>query len=270
MLTVGTVPYRVARPLDSGLGAEPGIELVQAVPAELVRGLRAGELDVALVSAVELFRRPGYRFLDGWAVAGVGRVASVQVFLRRALGDVRRVALDPASRAAAALTQVVWPAVLDERPAFLELSAGADPRRADADAWLRIGDPALSETYAADAPPSFNPCERWVAETGMPFPFAVWVVRGGASAAAEDALGAFARARDAGAARLAELAAEVEERLGVPPDAARRYFAEEIDYAPGAALAPALRAFRDRAARLDLARADLAPEPIATPAMEAG
>ena len=262
---MGTVPYLVARPLDDGLEAEPGVELVRDVPARLVEALRAGALDVALVSAVELFRRPGYGYLDGWAVAGRGRVSSVQVFLRRPLERVASVALDPASRAGAALAQVVWPG---RPPRFLEVAPERDPRAAAADAWLRIGDEALRETYAPDALPDFNPCERWCAETGLVFPFAVWVVRPGVDPA--PAAAACARARRRGQARLRELAREVETRLGVPPEAARRYFEEEIDYAPGARLGPALQAFQRRAAPLGLCRGDVAPRPFATPAVEQG
>ena len=59
-LRVGSVPYLVGRPLDQGLGDEPGIELHHAVPALLIDQLRAGEIDVALVSSIELFRTPGY------------------------------------------------------------------------------------------------------------------------------------------------------------------------------------------------------------------
>src|SRR5260221_610702 len=77
-LRVGSVPYLVGRPLDCELENEPGISLSRRVPAELVRGLRSGELDVALVSSIELFRRAGYRYLDGLAVSGEGSVASVR------------------------------------------------------------------------------------------------------------------------------------------------------------------------------------------------
>jgi chorismate dehydratase len=265
MLRLGTVPYLVARPLDDGLERDPTVELVRDVPARLIASLRAGALDVALVSAVELFRQPGYRFLDGWAVAGRGRVSSVQVFLRRPLAEVASVALDPASRAGAALTEIVWPG---KRPRFLAVLEGADPRAAAADAWLRIGDEALRETYEPGARPTFNPAERWCADTGLPFPFAVWVVRPGVDA--EPAVAACARARARGAARLATFAAEVEARLGVPREAAQRYFEEEIDYAPGAELAQALAAFQQRAAALGLARADLAPSAVPTPAAKEG
>ena len=81
-LRVGSVPYLVGRPLDLGLEREPGIRYERRVPAELVEGLRRGELDAALVSSIELFRAPGYRYLAPFAVSGAGPVGSVQVFLR--------------------------------------------------------------------------------------------------------------------------------------------------------------------------------------------
>ena len=98
-LRVGSVPYLVGRPLDDGLERESGIECSRRVPSELVEGLRSGALDVALVSSIELFRQPGYRYLDVLAIAGRGHVGSVQLFLRRPLAQVRTIALEPAPAA---------------------------------------------------------------------------------------------------------------------------------------------------------------------------
>ena len=257
MLRVGTVPYLVGRPLDRGLEEAEGIRFEARVPAELVRGLREGDLDVALVSSVELFRQPGYRYLDGWAVAGRGRVSSVQVFLRRALEEVRSVALDPASRMAAALSQIVWPG---PRPEFRPVPPGEDPRDQPADAWLRIGDVALVETFAEDAPETFNPSEAWTAETGHELPYAVWIVRPGVEV--EPHVGAFAAARERGRAATEEVARATAEALRIPLEASRRYFFDEIDYEPGAALTPALAEFHGRAVALDLVRADCVPRPV--------
>lgn len=261
MLRVGTVPYLVARPLDGGLEHEPGLSLDYEVPARLVQGLREGRLDVALVSSIELFRGDGYRYLDGWAVAGQGRVSSVQVFLRRDLEQVRRLALDPASRAAAALTQVVWPG---ERPEFLEVPEDQDPRAVPADAWLRIGDQALVETFDPNHQAIFNPSQRWTEQTGHPMPFAVWVVAPHADP--EPLLEAFARAERQGRDRREEWAGLTSERLGIPLEASRTYFLREMEYNLGPRLGPALRAYRDAAAALGLARGDLDPTGIVTPA----
>ena len=260
-LRVGSVPYLVGRPLDLGLEREGGIELVRRVPAELVAGLRAGDVDVALVSSIELFRQPGYRWLAGLAVAGAGSVGSVQVFLRRPLAEVRTLALDPASRTAAALVQVL---LADPGPAprCVEVAAGDDPRAAAADAWLRIGDPALREHLSEPDLPVFNPSQAWAERTGLPFPFAVWIVRPGVELAPGE-VEAFARSRAHGLARLDELAGAASRAWRLPLAACRKYLCEECRYEPGPALAPALRAFRDRAAALGLCRADLDPRPIA-------
>jgi chorismate dehydratase len=258
MLRVGSVPYLVARPLDLGLDEEAGIELVQAPPAELVEGLRQGRLDVALVSSIELFRRPGYAYLDVGVIGGAGFVSSVQVFLRRPVQEVESVALDPASRTAAALTQVVWPRA--ERPRFLETGPGGDPRLHPTDAWLRIGDQALLEYANAGGLGILNPSQEWRRITDLPFAFALWIVRPGAPV--EPHLSAFRRARARGGAALERLASEACARWRIPAELTRRYLFEECRFDLGAELAPVLRTFRDRSARLGLACADLEPQPI--------
>jgi chorismate dehydratase len=255
----------VGRPLDSGLWDEPDIEYAQRVPAELVAALRAGELDVALVSSIELFRRPGYRYLSDVAVAGAGSVTSVQVFLRRPIDEVSSIALDPASRAAAALVRVLIAErsreLAREAPRLVEIAAGEDPREAPADAWLAIGDRALRESLVPDAPPVFNPSQEWCARTGLPFVFAVWIVRPGVALDAAH-LSAFARARERGRARVQELALEASRAWNLPLAACRKYLADECLYEPGADLHRALFLFRDRAAELDLCRRELEPASI--------
>ncbi|MDG1049260.1 MAG: menaquinone biosynthesis protein [Planctomycetota bacterium] len=259
-LRVGSVPYLVGRPLDHGLGDEPGIELHHAVPALLIEQLRAGEIDVALVSSIELFRTPGYRFIDGIAVAGESYVGSVQVFLRRPIQEVRSIAMDPSSRAAAALTRTL----LDDReggpPEYVEVPRGEDPRdRDDTDGWLRIGDPALRETLTIDAP-AWNPSEEWRRRTGLPFIFAAWIVRGDADI--EPHLGAFARARQAGRASIRQLATQAATEWDLPEGKCFEYLSDECSYDPGAAMAPSLAEFQRRAALAGVCPRNILPDPI--------
>ena len=259
-LRVGSVPYLVGRPLDEGLGEEPGIELSFEVPSRLVEKLRSAELDVALVSSIELFREPGYRYIPHIGVAGRGPVGSVQLFLRRPLNEVRTIALDPASRTAATLVRVL---LADRRPGppeFLEVPVGEDPREAGTDAWLRIGDPALREYLAPEAPRVFNPSRAWTERTGLPFIFAAWIVRPGA--VVEPHLAAFARARLRGERRIAELAAQAAAEWRVPLEACCTYLCEECVFEPGEEMHRALLAFRDAAAELGLCRAEIDPRPI--------
>jgi len=262
-LRVGSVPYLVGRPLDFGLDEVDGVELVRAVPARLVEGLRAGRLDVALVSSIELFRRPGYGYLDGPAVCGRGFVSSVQLFLRRPLDELRRVVLDPASRTSQALVRVTLDAERgsDAVLEFEDVPLGVDPSTAGGDAWLEIGDAALRRHLAPDAPPVLNPSEAWARRTGLPFVFAPWIVRPGVELTPAQRE-AFATAVERNRAHVDRWSRAASERWDVPVDACRRYLEHECSYDGGADLAPALSAFRDRAARLGLCDGSLAPAPI--------
>lgn len=269
MLKVGSVPYLVGRPLDQGLELEPGIDLSRRVPAELVALLRAGRIDVALVSSIELFRTPGYRFIDGLAVAGDSSVASVQVFLRRKIEDVRTIALDPDSRTAATLVRVLCERPLDrlgsgrprERVRFVEVAPGTDPRSVTADAWLRIGDAALREHLSEPELPIFNPSREWALRTGLPFVFACWIVRAGVELDTEQ-LDAFARSRERGTSMREDLARDAAREWKLSLEACRKYLLEECRYDPGAAMQPALRRFRDEAAALGLCDGALDPRGI--------
>jgi chorismate dehydratase len=261
-LRVGSVPYLVGRPLDGGLDREPGIELSHDVPARLIERLRAGEIDVALVSSIELFREPGYRYLDGLAVAGRDHVGSVQLFLEgeRTIDQVRHVALDPASRTARTLARVLLAGQPGGGPEFREVPAGQDPRAQGCDAWLRIGDAALRE-HLLEKLPSWNPSQAWARETGLPFVFAPWIVRPGVDLAPHG--GAFLRAAERGQAALESLAVEAARAWGLPASGCRRYLTRECVYHLSEdEQARSLRAFRDRAAGLGLCRADLDPQPI--------
>ncbi len=266
MLRVASVPYLVGRPVDEGLERERGIAFSRAVPAELARGLRDASLDVALVSSIELFRIEGCTYLEGPCIAGESTVSSVQVFLRSPVERVRSVALDPASRTAQVLCQIVWPGPPAGRPRFFEVPAGRDPRQVEADAWLRIGDAALREHLAGGSPTVFNPSAAWRERTGLPFVFALWVARPGVDLAPW--AGAFGRARARGAARMDELALEAAGEWRVSEEATRHYLFDECLFEPGERMLPALLAFRDAAAQLGLARGDLEPPCVPVPALE--
>lgn len=262
LLRVGSVPYLVGRPLDGGLGQEPGIELSHDVPARLIERLRAGQIDVALVSSIELFRAPGYRYLDGLAVAGRGFVGSVQLFLEqgRTIEQVRDVALDPASRTARTLARVLLANRPGGAPRFQEVPEGQDPRAQGCDAWLRIGDAALRE-HLVEQIPCWNPSQAWAEETGLPFVFAPWIVRPGVDMASH--AGAFLRAAQAGQAVLESLAREASQAWGMDERGCRHYLTSECLYQLDEdEQRRSLIAFRDRAAQLGLCEIQHDPQPI--------
>src|SRR5262245_9379605 len=178
VLRLGTVPYLNARPLVEGLPRDARVSLAQAVPSALAEQLRAGALDAALVSSVELFRAPPLRWVPGPAICSEGPVRSIRLFLRRPAERVRTLALDSSSLTAAVLAQLCLREFLGAgAPAVSSAAPGAPLASIDADAILRIGDPALAT--APDGLQVLDLGEVWTAHTKLPFVYALWLVRPG-------------------------------------------------------------------------------------------
>ncbi|MGE3174228.1 MAG: MqnA/MqnD/SBP family protein [Planctomycetota bacterium] len=200
-VAIGGVPYGVGAPLLAGLAEEPGCTLVQRPPTELIELLRQGRLDAALVSSVEAIERPGYSVVPGLGIACKREVRSVRAFRRRG-APVRRVGLDRSSATSAALLRVLLrgPRRRDTDPAtggptFETIAPVRAPADLPHDLVLLIGDLGLG------ADPGdrevWDLGREWVAFTGLPFVFAVWLLRPGADAEAITPLLRRARARGA-------------------------------------------------------------------------
>src|SRR5262245_18266802 len=106
-LRVGVVPYLNALPLTYGLEHRSEITLTSDVRSAHVERLRAGALDVALVSSVELFENPRYRMIPGLGVASRGPVESVLLFGHVPPERARSLSLDTSSRTGVALARIV-------------------------------------------------------------------------------------------------------------------------------------------------------------------
>ncbi|HKB15233.1 MAG TPA: MqnA/MqnD/SBP family protein, partial [Planctomycetota bacterium] len=162
-----------------------------------------------------------------------GEVGSVNLYTRRPWSEIRSVALDTSSRSAAALVRILleeWnPGPVRER----ELPPGVDGAALGVDAFLRIGDAAL----LGRTPAGFEAIDlagAWKDLTGLPFVFALWIVRPGVSL---DSLASpLFRAAERGLARRARLADEAARERGADPAILRRYLLEVCRYdldAPG-------------------------------------
>lgn len=254
-MRVGAVPYLVAKPLIEGLDGSGCLSLTLGTPAELVRGLREETLDVALASSIEAFRSPGYTVIPDLAIGSDGEVMSVRLFLRRQWAAVRRVALDSASESGAALLRILLAERLPHPVEWVRVGPREDPACADADAYLRIGDGALREVAGPSRLESWDLGAAWKERTGLPFVFALWLVRPGFGLG--PAFGLFGAAASRGLAMRRGLALAASRSLGVPFPFLCQYLLEACRYRLGERELRALREFRDRAARLDLCRGDL-------------
>jgi chorismate dehydratase len=175
-LRLGVVSYLNAVPLVHGLDADPRFSLVRDVPARIAERLHAGDIDLGMIPSVE-YAAGDYAIVPGIAIASRGPGRSVNVFHRRRLEGVRRVALDASSRTSVALAKILLRERLGHDPEYVTMGPPVEDMLASADAALVIGDPAL---YFRGEAERLDLGEEWQARTGLPFVFAFWAGRPGA------------------------------------------------------------------------------------------
>lgn len=253
-IRVGAVSYLNAKPLYYRLtDFAPQVALSMDLPSRLAEQLAQGTLDVALIPSIEYFRsaRLGFEVLPGFAIAARGGVRSVKLFSRVPFAQVDRLALDEGSRTSQALAQVWLNAVHGVRPSRIEpLPMGVSALESTADAVLVIGDRAMK---VPEQPflEVVDLAEAWNAATGLPFVFALWVVRPGLDLG--DLPSALERCRAEGLAHAADLAAENGPRLGLDEATCRDYLTRVLSYDLGESEIAGLMRFARMAADLGLA-----------------
>ena len=169
-LRVGCVKYLNARPLVRGW--EGNVEFDH--PSALCERLAKGQLDVALVSSFEFLRNPIYQIVDGVSISSDGPVYSVVVAHRGELSDIEEIELDPASKTAASLLRCL----LAELGSTPRLTSRVPENAGSSQARLIIGDQAISfrQTHA-DEFRFWDLGEQWKRLTGLPFVYALWLIR---------------------------------------------------------------------------------------------
>ena len=145
-------------------------------PAVLCRRLAAGKLDAALVSSFEFLRHPIYSIVDGVAIASHGPVYSV--FVAHGHGaEFHEIEVDPASATGVSLMRCL---LRDRKRTVSEYpwpEESVSPL-ASGRARLLIGDQAIrfrqkyGERYAY-----WDLGQAWRSLTGLPFVYALWLIR---------------------------------------------------------------------------------------------
>lgn len=254
---IGAVSYLNSKPLIEGLAdLAPQAELVLEVPSRLADELAAGRFDVALIPSIEAFSDPDYEIVSDACVAARGEVLSVKLYCRVPPGEIRTLALDEGSRTSAALARILLAERFGVEPRRMLLPLGATTADSTADAVLLIGDRAMQPPAEAFHT-VWDLGREWFRWTGLPFVFAMWVTREGVELRQVDEV--LSEARDLGVSRLQEIADREAPPLGLTPDAARRYLAQNLHFQLGSAERNGLKLFHRLAAGLGLAPADRFP-----------
>jgi len=230
------VSFLNARPLIEGLDAEPGVRLDYAVPSALAGMLRSGQVDVALIPVIDLARETGsggssddgttsWRRISDACIGSDGETMTVRVFSRVPPERMSTLHVDGDSHTSIALAQLLWSRYFKRRLTLVPLEGVMTP--GDCESVLLIGDKVVTKRPCR-FPHEIDLGAAWKEWTGLPFVFAVWVLR--ADRAGDHWARLLNDARDRGVARAAELAAKEGPALGWPVDLARQYLTERLIY----------------------------------------
>lgn len=157
-------------------------KLISGVPSELNRMLQQGELDVSPSSSFEYARNwQDYLLLSGHSISSVGPVKSVMLFSPVSVEGLsgKKIAITGDSATSINLLRVMLREFVGLEDVHDEVpQQGVEAVIADSKPALLIGDRAIR---AAASLPSgmhcFDLAQLWYQYTGLPFVFALWIVR---------------------------------------------------------------------------------------------
>lgn len=208
-------------------------EIDYSVPSQCARALSEGTADLGIIPVIMTARIPDLLVLPDVTIASLHRVWSILLVSKLPIERIRTVAVDTSSRTSVALLDVLLTKFYGGKRPFTEMPPALGPMLAACDAALLIGDAAMmarTEGYHV-----YDLAELWHAQTGLPFVFAVWVVRRAGvneMRAGLDLAGIFRRSRDHGLQpeNVAAIARQWAPKMGLRESAIRNYFTENIHY----------------------------------------
>jgi len=252
MVRIGAVGYLNARPLTWALDRSPECWQVRYdLPAVCARLLYDGDVDLGLVPSIEYLRSEAYRFAPGVGIGSRGPVASVALFTRRPVSEIRHIALDTSSRTSVTLIRVLCHHRFRIAPEFVPHGPDLAAMVRDYDAGLLIGDPALEADAAALGVTKIDLGSEWTAMTGLPFIYAAWTGRAGAVTGAD--VEALQEAQQIGVRSVDAIAAEYGGSDADRTARAAAYLRDNVKYGLGPDEAAGLQLFLNYAADLGLA-----------------
>jgi predicted solute-binding protein len=229
---IGSVPYLNARPLIYGIEEKVTV----CIPARLADLLYRRQFDVGLVPVAEVLLHEQYDVLDDIAIASRGPVASVFLVHRVPIEQIKRLAVDPASRTSAWLVRVILRYGYHVEPEFYPLTGA--PKLSDHEAMMLFGDGAIWYRYRNGDDCLLDLGEAWTEMTGLPFVYAVWATQRGAVPEVVNMLG---KAKADGLAHIEEI---VQSSTEASPEFRREYLTRNVRYELGDAEKQGIRRFQ--------------------------
>lgn len=256
-LRISIVEYLNTAPLVWGFTEGPlagKYDLSFTLPSKCAEALRSGEVDVAIIPAIEYQRIENLVTLPGIAIAAKREVRSILVVSKKPIDRVKRIALDTSSRSSAALVRLLATESWRIQPEFIDAAPDPVAMLAQADAALVIGDPALRISVKLDYLFGKKPVEgaccqgdpdelpvpgypalyvydiafQWQEMTGKPCVLAIWAGR--KDKLTPEVLADFQASKQFGVSHIGDIAEAASVKLDLPASVLESYLHDNIDF----------------------------------------
>ncbi len=193
-LNIGRIPYANVYPIFYYLDNECDISdyrFIKGVPSKLNLMLRDGTLDISPSSSIEYLRNKSrYTILPSFSISSSGPINSIFLFSKFPLTELggKTLAVSTESATSTALLKIILKEFLSLKCKFVPADrSGVKNLLSIYSGVLHIGDTAMSEAKKVSHTSSssvrkdslyvYDLAELWDRYTGLPFVFALWMVR---------------------------------------------------------------------------------------------
>lgn len=157
------------------------IKYISGTPSTLNMMLRNGEIDLSPSSSIEFAMRPRtYLVFPDLSISSYGEVKSVLLFSKYPLSELnfKKISITSASATSYTLIKIILESFLSlKKVEYLISSSPPEYALNTSDAVLLIGDEALFLANKLKANFVYDLGKLWFDLTGMPFVFALWIIR---------------------------------------------------------------------------------------------
>ncbi|MBI5635166.1 MAG: menaquinone biosynthesis protein [Nitrospirae bacterium] len=182
-LRIGKISYANVWPIFYMLEKEAdcsSYEFIEGVPSALNNMLREGSIDASWSSSIEYLKNPGlYTFIENHAIDSDGPVGSVLLFSKKPIEELdgKEILMTSQSDTSIALLQIICRKFYGLSCTYAQTAEPFVQAIGPHPAYLLIGDDALLQASLRTDLHIYDLGQLWKEHTGLPFTYALWLVR---------------------------------------------------------------------------------------------
>lgn len=182
-LRIGKISYANVWPIFYMLEKEAdcsSYEFIEGVPSALNRMLRQGMIDISPSSSIEYLKNPAlYDIIENHSIDSNGPVGSVLLFSNKPIEELEgeTILTTAQSETSVALLQIICGKFYGLTCRYLQTAEPIGKTINAHAACLLIGDDALTQAMKWPDLRIYDLGQLWKEHTGLPFTYALWLIR---------------------------------------------------------------------------------------------